>query len=137
MKVCKKCGIEKSLDSYFKNKKGKLGLRSECKECTKLFKANNPEIKAGHLLKWRYGISLDDYLSLLKKQNNSCAICGTSACESGNKFSVDHNHLTGQVRGLLCNPCNNGLGRFRDNPEIIKTAYQYLIEKGHYGQQVA
>lgn len=61
-------------------------------------------------LKREYGISLEEYMILLKSQNNSCAICGNS--DSGtqtsdyNTFHVDHNHKTGKTRGLLCSTCN-------------------------------
>lgn len=64
----------------------------------------------------QYGITIEDYDLLLKKQNGKCAICGTT--EPGNRsnnFSVDHDHITGKIRGLLCNDCNRGLGLLKDN----------------------
>lgn len=54
-----------------------------------------------------------------------CKICNQS-CSSGYKLSVDHCHLTGEIRGLLCLRCNKGLGYFKDNPEFLSKAIKYL-----------
>jgi hypothetical protein len=59
-------------------------------------------------------------------QNGCCAICGVHQSEVSKRFSVDHNHSTGKVRGLLCNHCNRGLGHFRDDPMLLEFAAQYL-----------
>lgn len=75
-------------------------------------------------LKHRYGITLVDYNEMLLKQNCRCKICDTES--SG--LVVDHCHSSGDVRGLLCKNCNVGLGYFKDNPERIEKAAQYLIE---------
>jgi len=81
------------------------------------------------VLKAKYGITAEEYDQMLLKQENVCAICGLEAgggrgAES--RLAVDHNHETGKVRGLLCNNCNNGLGRFKDNPELLRKAIDYL-----------
>lgn len=68
------------------------------------------------------------YDQLLAKQGGKCAICGEEA--NGNRLAVDHNHETGEIRGLLCHQCNTGLGSFRDNPQLLKQAIAYLGEKG-------
>jgi len=76
-----------------------------------------------------YGITSKDYDKLLKKQNGKCAICGTinpgGKCDN---FSVDHNHKTGKVKGLLCIGCNRGLGFFNDDPKKTVAATTYLIQ---------
>ena len=134
MKVCSRCNTEKPFSEFFKNKKGKFGYRAECKSCNSvLFRHADPERNAHNMLMYRYGISLDRYNKLSENQHYCCAICGTG----NQKLCVDHNHQTGEIRGLLCNSCNSGLGKFKDTPELIKSAYNYLIEKGHYGQEPA
>jgi len=76
----------------------------------------------------RYGITQDDYSYLLKKQNGVCAICGKvpSRKSRRKRLSVDHNHKTKDIRGLLCNLCNMWLGRIEDNPEAVLRAFAYL-----------
>jgi hypothetical protein len=71
-------------------------------------------------------ISSNHRKDLLKEQNNSCAICGINGEELKRKLSVDHNHETNQVRGLLCNSCNLGLGQFKDSVVFLSYAIEYL-----------
>lgn len=74
-----------------------------------------------------YNISIDDYLYLEEVQNNKCAICrGTQRNKRTKYFDVDHSHKTGKVRGLLCTNCNQGIGKFQDNKELLLHAYNYL-----------
>lgn len=83
-------------------------------------------------LKTQYGITLDDYERMLASQNGVCAICRkreVSIDPQGGKvksLAVDHCHATGKVRGLLCNACNGGLARFRDNAMALRVAADYL-----------
>lgn len=73
-----------------------------------------------------YGISLDQYNSLRKKQKYSCFICRRHEKEFSRRLAVDHNHKTGEVRGLLCTYCNKFvIGRHTD-PEILRRAALYL-----------
>lgn len=73
----------------------------------------------------KYPIKVDGYLDMLQTQHYACAIC---ALKPDDPYSllVDHDHVTGQVRGLLCTNCNPGLGRFRDNLVILRAAVAYL-----------
>lgn len=77
-----------------------------------------------------FGLSLDDYETMLSAQDGKCAICGTDkSYKNGNKrrnFSVDHDHVTGKVRGLLCFVCNTGIGHLQDDADIIRKAIVYL-----------
>jgi hypothetical protein len=79
----------------------------------------------------RRGFSLADYQALWEAQNGKCAICGVKeghrsrygrACQ----LALDHDHRTGKARGLLCNSCNRGLGRFKDSIEVLEAAVRYL-----------
>lgn len=79
--------------------------------------------KRDHQLKSEFGISLNEYEEILGSQNGVCAICKQPQEKT---LCVDHCHKTGVVRGLLCDNCNNGLGRFGDNPEILISAIDYL-----------
>jgi Recombination endonuclease VII len=78
-----------------------------------------------------YGITEQEYEAMKERQNYKCAICGSDGFLIGkNNHSeslvVDHDHKTGKVRDLLCHNCNRGLGLFQDNPELLRTAYNYL-----------
>ena len=80
-------------------------------------------------LKNKYKIDIDTYLLLEEVQFNKCAICkGEQKNKRTNYFDVDHNHKTGKVRGLLCTNCNQGIGKFQDNKELLLHAYNYLEE---------
>ena len=77
-----------------------------------------------------YGITGDEYLELKRSQGGLCALCGPWTGRNGRyvSLSVDHNHKTGEVRGLLCRTCNRVLGFWRDNPEVFIRAAEYLID---------
>jgi len=77
-------------------------------------------------LKYLFGITLEDYNNLKKKQNYKCAICDTEKSSEGRDFHVDHCHTTGKVRGLLCSRCNTALGSFKDSIDTLKRAIKYL-----------
>ena len=78
-------------------------------------------------LKLRYGITLDTYNEMLDDQEFSCALCGTTEPNNGTgSFAVDHCHTTQRIRGLLCSPCNVGLGMFKENEDILNKAIAYL-----------
>jgi hypothetical protein len=100
-----------------------------CKSCYwKKWNNENPEKRKGYkrkcLLKQTYGMTLDEYNELLEKQNYGCAICGNN---NGNRVMfVDHNHETGEIRGLLCTRCNCAIGLFDDDVEKIAKSIDYL-----------
>jgi len=77
-------------------------------------------------LKYCYGLTLEDYNRIHDTQNGCCAICGKHETKLNKRLVVDHCHKTGKVRGLLCEKCNHGLGRFEDNLTIIENAITYL-----------
>lgn len=74
-----------------------------------------------------YGLTPEQYAEMLEEQGGVCAICGTDEWPGkGNRPHVDHDHSTGRVRGILCSHCNHGLGKFRDDPERLRAAAEYL-----------
>ncbi len=77
------------------------------------------------VLKSRYRLDPAEYESLLKNQGDVCAICRGKQF-IGHSFCVDHNHETGEVRGLLCHKCNRALGAFQESTEVVERALHYL-----------
>jgi membrane-associated HD superfamily phosphohydrolase len=77
-----------------------------------------------HQIKRLYGMTLEDYEVLFNKQGGVCAICGKP--ETTRRLSIDHNHETGMVRGLLCSRCNLTIGKMEDNIELFELAITYL-----------
>lgn len=78
-------------------------------------------------LRRKYGLTLADYEEMLAGQGGVCAICGTD--DPGGRhgrFNIDHDHASGEVRGLLCTSCNHGLGKFQDSPDLLEEAAAYL-----------
>lgn len=71
-------------------------------------------------LKKKYGITFEDYTQMLTEQSSGCAICGLGLVEGKKLFPVDHDHITGKVRGILCFKCNIALGLLKDNPNYIE-----------------
>lgn len=85
----------------------------------------NKDSTRSYLLRWTYGITIETYNHMLTGQNGVCAICG-GVNANGRKLSVDHNHQTDAVRGLLCMQCNMLLGNAKDNVSILLKSIEYL-----------
>ena len=83
-----------------------------------------------HTLRKRYGLSPKDYATILEAQDHRCAICrepeSRKVCGMIQPLSVDHNHETGKVRGLLCNACNLSIGGLGDSSARLRSAADYL-----------
>jgi len=98
----------------------------------RLRRINNPEFYKDEMLKRFYGITLIEYNKMLETQNSVCAICGNKETRRHFKYNtlvdlaVDHNHITGKVRGLLCSSCNKAIGVFKDNIELLESSIIYL-----------
>jgi len=146
--ICIHCNQEKLLSDFsFREKRNTY--YTICKKCIKIYhikwyKQNYLRIKKLHqknlkqikncVLKKRFGITLEQFNQILEEQNGVCAICGQeeTRIQHNGKISalaVDHNHVTGQIRGLLCSGCNVSLGRFKDNPKFLQNALNYLLRK--------
>jgi len=75
----------------------------------------------------RYGITRDDYREAWYRQDGKCAVCGQAERTARNHLlSVDHDHITGRFRGLLCSHCNRAIGLLGDDPAILQTAARYV-----------
>lgn len=122
----------KPRSAFHRNRAQPDGITNFCKPCAK-----------AHVRKWRrgpgarryrqrvYGLSHDEYTAMVEVQDGRCAICRQEPVRKsqyGTRYPlhVDHDHTTGQVRGLLCFSCNAGLGKFRDDPERLRAAASYL-----------
>lgn len=131
-KVCNMCKEEKQIDLFpFNNRK--MNWRGpNCRKCSNrgrhLRRMENT--KKEYLrskrreIKWKYGITLEEYDIMYYKQDKKCKICKTEYPT----LAIDHCHITNKVRGLLCRDCNLGLGHYKDNSEFLKSAIKYLKE---------
>lgn len=123
-KVCGTCKKEKLIsEEFYIRDTGQVF--KQCRVCEGLSQKNNH-------LKRKYGISYSTYVQMLVNQGFKCAVCGKDHAEvPGNKWAkarlaVDHDHITGEIRGLLCFECNTGIGHFGDSPERLRSAARYL-----------
>ena len=148
MKTCTKCKQEKELTLFSKDKYKKDGRRSACKQCNTIdhlnryssdpegckkrsldyrqhLRINNPEkLKASNRntkLKRAYGINQEQFLEMSKEQNNKCACCAKEK-----KLVVDHCHVSGKIRELLCGPCNTSLGLLNEDITVIQNLIKYI-----------
>jgi len=80
-------------------------------------------------LRKEFGLSLSDRDALADAQNAECLICGERETDLRQRLAVDHDHATGLIHGLLCSNCNSGLGRFHDNPDLLRAAADYLEQR--------
>ena len=139
MKTCSHCKVEKPLDEFYTHANKAGGKTSWCKKCMAQVtteKRKDPvqkelwkEYGRRSRLKKAYGITANEYDAMVVLQNGGCAICGSTKVGGrglNSRLAVDHDHITGRVRGLLCTSCNNGLGRFKDNPEFLQKGIDYL-----------
>jgi len=119
MKRCRTCSAILLLEAYESDVRSLDGLSSNCRRC-----AGDNARKS----RWakRYGLSVAGYYDLLNSQNGGCAICGKEPEGRYEYLAVDHDHLTGKVRGLLCAFCNLVIGRWRDSPQNAEKSVAYL-----------
>ncbi len=98
-----------------------------CPDCTQEERRKHLERVRESNYRQNYGITIKVYDEMLSQQDGKCAICGTPEPGKARKhFSVDHDHVTGEIRALLCGACNCGLGNFKDNPTLLASAIEYL-----------
>lgn len=145
-KRCSKCRQPKPRSEFRDRPGSRLGLQSQCKPCqtetrrkaSKKWHATNKDyiISAKRQrLMLRYGMTLEDYENRLAEQGGGCAICG-GVNYSGRNLAVDHCHATGDVRALLCDRCNRGIGYFGECAELMRKTIDYLNEHHQRRQKV-
>lgn len=148
--MCRVCKQEYSatLEFFYRNTSYKNDLDSRCKKCvcdkTRLWQLNNSDkyrairkryqsktpfnetVRRNYRYQAQYGLDLTAYNAILEQQKGCCAICQRHQSVFKYRLSVDHCHQTKTVRGLLCNECNLGLGKFRDQAHLLHRAAAYV-----------
>lgn len=132
MKTCTRCKEDKPFEAFPKDSWQKDNLGIYCKPCRNTHyqtgKNAPPEKRREYNYKANYGITIADYDRMFEEQGGCCAICGTTDTGKHGRLYVDHCHDTSEVRGLLCQNCNVGLGHFKDNTLFLARAIEYLQE---------
>lgn len=127
---CKICTKQKQTKARYARalKKGKVIIP----RLTQYNHLKKKERLNGYRILYKYKLPLDEYKKMLEIQNNLCFICKlpeTRKLPKSNEIrslTIDHNHNTGKVRGLLCHHCNVGIGHFDDNIDLLQSAIDYL-----------
>jgi Autographiviridae endonuclease VII len=147
------CNKEKNLDEFHNLSKSPDGKQYTCKDCQNNYKnewaknnkeniksskdkwkCKNPDYNREWNFKNKYGISIEEYNKMLDEQDGKCLICDTREPKgSHNTFNVDHCHITGNVRGLLCWSCNSGMGKFNDDIGLLEKVILYLKKYEYVG----
>jgi hypothetical protein len=102
-----------------------------CMECNRKYEKSyrkSPETKLvtrNSNLKQKFGIDLEQFEEMKRLQGNECAICNQEP-QNERELVVDHDHTTGEIRGLLCYSCNSAIGLLKEDPELFARAYDYM-----------
>ena len=140
---CKQCCTKMHKERYQKDKikileqtkKWKTENKDKANETANKWREKNKDKVKGYQRKTnirKFGISELEYDQMFVDQEGKCAICGCEetyihhATQQKANLAIDHCHTNGHVRGLLCKACNNALGLFKDNPELLRKAADYL-----------
>lgn len=129
-RTCYSCKQEKPVSEFYRSNVNYW--QRECKLCTKKRRSKwwrtdvGKRSCANTKLKQRFGITIEKYEELVASVGSRCQICGAEGSENGHRLAIDHDHATGEIRGILCKACNVALGRFRDNPALLVAAIAYL-----------
>jgi len=136
--TCTKCGETKTIDNFHREAKnsGRHYRRSHCKSCDANkarrylaqpgMKQHKAELKRRNNRERSYNFSPELFDERFGEQGQVCAICKSTNAGGRGAFHADHNHKTSQPRGVLCHNCNVALGNFKDNPELLQSAIDYL-----------
>ena len=128
--------LKQKREHYAKNKK-KYSKRAKkyrannsekIKKVKKCYTATHKKETKNLNLKRCYGITIEQYDQMFNVQEGKCKVCGKDQSELKQPLSVDHNHTTGKVRGLLCPNCNTILGHAKDDTDILQKVINYLKE---------
>jgi hypothetical protein len=106
--------------AYYLKNKDRISAKA------KQWDLDHPEESWANDIRYRFGITRDTYYAMLSEQGGVCKICGGKPTGRRNRLSVDHDHTTGIIRGLLCEHCNRGLGCFKDDLGLFRKVIEYL-----------
>lgn len=140
--ACRACGEVKSESEFYRNPIGVPGHRPDCKICHSARRraeyaagiaGRGRDVSYEQLLKREYGLTLADYNAMLRRQAHRCAICRrpeSVKLSNGQlkRLAVDHDHVTGAVRGLLCHRCNVLVWALEDNHTSLAAIASYIDE---------
>lgn len=123
--TCATCGHMKIASNFPRNKRTATGYHCYCKEChnsrNRAFIKNRYGGTRHYHLRGRYGVGAEEVAQLVIAQGGLCAVC-----QKRPATQVDHDHKTGDVRGVVCLLCNAAMGAFGDDPQRIRRAIDYL-----------
>lgn len=138
-KACSACRAVKALSAFTPRPDRNGSPRAKCRECEAARKRSrymaDEKMRYVHRVasrKYRHRVSLEKFNALFAAQKGCCGICQRHQSESPKTFAVDHDHATGEIRGLLCNECNLFLGLAHDDPAVLAAAISYLAQKGEH-----
>jgi hypothetical protein len=127
---CPACSQVKANAEFNRDASRSDGLTYSCKACISNARKGmglaNPEAHRKAARKnqlQKYGLTEEAYAAMVVSQGGCCLICGSPV----DRLHVDHDHSTGDVRGLLCQSCNHGLGNFKDRVDLLLRAADYLV----------
>jgi hypothetical protein len=126
---CVKCEVEKPVGEFYRSTSARSGRRSACKDCTKAgarkrYHANR-DGERDRRYRARYEVTADQVDQMRAEQGYRCRMCRRHEDELPLGLMLDHCHITGIARGMLCDDCNKGFGFLRESPEIIEAALHY------------
>ena len=143
-KTCAACRRVLPTSGFPSSRNRPDGLHPQCRTCgneaRKQYRQTHvrpPQVWSADRRRWQlkadYGISPEQYDAMLSAQEGVCAICAGPETRTNREgapryLSVDHDHSTGRVRGLLCSTCNRGIGQFGDDVERLRSAVAYLTD---------
>ncbi len=136
MKTCPTCHVKKQETEFWKGQCYCIPCHKE-KQKTE-WKSRTPAKRLEQHLKYKYGITSAKFLKVWNEQKGACAICldalpALMSYENRRRgYAIDHNHETGQFRGILCVNCNTLLGMAKDSKKVLSNAISYLENKGSY-----
>jgi hypothetical protein len=134
-KICTRCKTEKEIDKFPNQAKGKNGKASECQKCyserNAIWKTKNADQLKKYKWKFNFNLTPEDYNKMFEDQHGCCAVCKRHQCNFTRRLCVDHCHITGKVRGLLCGGCNTAQGLLKEDIDIIDSLKEY-INKNKY-----
>jgi hypothetical protein len=134
-KKCIKCCEIKNEKDFHLDSSRNDGLYPYCKACrnrrdSELF-ASNPRrqlLKQNYYYKKTFGVDKEFIIKLLKEQSGKCKLCGKEITLDSKKTHVDHNHITGKIRGVLCDRCNLMVGLIENKRHLLDKITEYLLQ---------